>query len=199
MPPQFATGSSSAITATINFGADGPKDDDHNGVADSDAIVYSLSTTNGINSGLATTEGKEIFLFNEGNLVVGRFDSDGIGGVDKAAFALAIGADGHVSVAQYVSLHHPDEANFGNSFNSYDEGIYLNNGTVSATVTVTDGDHDTASQSADISKAVRFEDDGPTVSGVTDAGAQDELGASILDDEDTTSQSGVRNPGRPWR
>ena len=197
MPPQFATGSSSAITATINFGADGPKDDDHNGVADSDAIVYSLSTTNGIDSGLATTEGKEIFLFNEGNLVVGRFDSDGIGGVDEAAFALAIGADGHVSVAQYVSLHHPDEANFGNSFNSYDEGIYLNNGTVSATVTVTDGDHDTASQSADISKAVRFEDDGPTVSGVTDAGAQDELGASILDDEDTTLNPAFEIQGGP--
>ena len=165
MPAQYATGSGAAINATINFGADGPL----NGNAVT-ATAYSLNVANGTDSGLATTEGKEIFLFKEGNLVVGRFDSNGdthVDGTDNAAFAIAMDSTGKVSVALYVSLEHPDQATPGNGFNSYDEGIYLNNGTLSATVTVTDGDGDTASQSADISKAIRFEDDGPTVSGVT--------------------------------
>ena len=178
MPPQYATGSHAAINATINFGADGPL----NGNAGT-ATAYSLTVVNGTDSGLATTEGKEIFLFKEGNLIVGRYDGDNSGTVtdgfdntthspngsfvDPAAFAIAIDSTGKVSVALYVSLEHPDQATFGNGFNSYDEGIYLNSGTLSATVTVTDGDGDTASQSADISKAIRFEDDGPTVSAVT--------------------------------
>ena len=164
MPTQYATGSHAAINATINFGADGPL----NGNA-ATATAYSLTTVNGTDSGLHTTEGKEIFLFKEGNVIVGRYDSNGdthVDGTDNAAFAIAMDSTGKVSVALYVSLGHPDQATFGNGFNSYDEGIYLNNGTVSATVTVTDGDHDTASQSADISKAIRFEDDGPTISGV---------------------------------
>ena len=53
-----------------------------------------------------------------------------------------------------MSLHQPDTA-------SSDEGIYLNSGTLSVGVTIIDADLDTATQSVDISKSVRFEDDGP--------------------------------------
>ncbi len=170
MPPQFAQGTASVLAVDARFGADGPA-----GGNAAAATTYTLSTpVDGTDSGLKTTEGKTIELFNETNggdhYVVGRFDSDGNGhidGSDQAAFALTIDSTGVVSVALYVSLEHPDQANIGNGFESYDEGIYLNNGTLSANVTITDFDGDTATQGADISGLVRFEDDGPTVSGVT--------------------------------
>lgn len=187
MPTQYATGSTAVVSFAANFGADGPL----NGNAVT-AAAYSLNTTNGIDSGLKTTDGHEIYLFKEGSLIVGRYDGDNSGTVtdgfdntthnsdgsfvDPAAFALAMNSTGEVSVALFVSLNQPDQATFANGFNSYDEGVYLNSGTVSATVTVTDGDGDTASQSADISKVVRFEDDGPTVSGVT----YDQHGSNLI-------------------
>ena len=83
--PQFATGSSATVSIAANFGADGLLEGDPNS-----AIVYSLTTTNNINSGLTTTQGKEIFLFSEGGIIVGRFDLDGNGTFDTAAFAFRI-------------------------------------------------------------------------------------------------------------
>ncbi|WP_339410820.1 retention module-containing protein [Pseudomonas sp. EA_35y_Pfl2_R5] len=108
---------------------------------------------NGADSGLATTAGFAIKLYVENNLVVGRI----VGGPDtgKAAFAIAIGADGTVSVAQYVSLEHP----IGGS--SYDEAVSLS-GKVQAVLTVTDGDGDVAVDKVNIGSSIRFEDDGPT-------------------------------------
>ena len=52
----------------------------------------------------------QIFLENEGNLIVGRVDSNNDGLVstaENAAFAVAIDpTTGVLSVVQYVSLHH---------------------------------------------------------------------------------------------
>ena len=61
---------------------------------------------------------------------------------------------GQLSVVQYVSLHQPNTA-------SYDEGVFLKAGSLSVNVTVTDGDSDSLTKSADISANVRFDDDGP--------------------------------------
>jgi T1SS-143 domain-containing protein len=108
---------------------------------------------NGDDSGLRTTDGHSITLHLEGALIVGRI----VGGADagKAAFAIAIGIDGSLSVAQYVSLEHP----IGGS--SFDEAVTLA-GKIQAVVTVTDGDGDVAVDKVDIGSVIRFEDDGPT-------------------------------------
>ena len=113
-----------------------------------------------VDSGLATTEGKEIYLFseNDGTIIVGR-DLTAHSSLATAALrSRSIRTTGVISIAQYVSLHHPLTT-------SNDEGIYLNSGVLSATVTVTDGDGDYASQSTDIAGMIRFEDDGPSVTG----------------------------------
>jgi len=149
--PQYAQGLHSVVVlGTPNYGTDGP--------AATNPIQIGLSVSSaGVDSGLTTTEGKAIRLYVEGALVVGRFDSDNNGSYDKAAFALSIDPNGGIlSVAQYVSLHHPD-------IHSNDEGVYLANGSLLATVTITDGDGDHVTTSADISSAVRFEDDGPSI------------------------------------
>ncbi|WP_394562043.1 DUF5801 repeats-in-toxin domain-containing protein [Aquipseudomonas alcaligenes] len=152
--------------------------------------VISLQINGGdeTSSGLETTDGVEIFLFEEGGLIVGRV-ADGSGDPDPdgdVAFAISIDADtGVLSVAQYLSLHHP------NSPNNYDEAIDLvldgeqGVSLIQAVVTVTDGDGDVAvSDAVDIGHLVQFEDDGPDIT--------DEIATPILDDE---GQSSAVNPG----
>jgi T1SS-143 domain-containing protein len=171
MAAQFAQGSKAVVSPTIDFGSDGPATGAGGGIA------YSLSIVEGADSGLTTTEGQPILLYLDGaGRVIGVYDGGGAAG--KVAIAFHIDpATGFTSVAQYVSLAHPDT---GKS----DEGIYLKPGSLGVTVTVTDGDGDTASASTDISGLVRFEDDGPT--------AVDTVAGKILDDE---RQAGGINDG----
>ncbi len=162
--PQYAQGDGAVLAVTPNYGADGP--------AASNPLVYDLVlASQGVNSGLQTTEGKIIKLFDEGNVIVGRYDTSNgtVDSSDPAAFAFHVDATtGKLSVVQYVSLLHPDPANA-------DEGISLAPGSLSVKVTVTDGDLDQASQTADISSLVRFEDDGPSlVAGASVTGTVDE-------------------------
>ena len=139
-PIGYALSDSSIISlTTLNFGADGP--------ATSNSLVYSLNLNNpgsgGIYSGLTTTDGHDIHLFKEGDLIVGRYEigGDGIpdGSSDEvAAFAIAIDpVTGKVAMVHYVSLHHPDATN-------PDDTVDLNDGTLFVQVTATDsdGDHD---------------------------------------------------------
>ncbi len=151
--PQYATGSNAALNYAGDFGTDGPL-----GGSAAAATSYSLAIGNA-NSGLFTTDGGHaISLSLDGNIVVGRYDSNGDTTLDSVAFAFTIDPQtGVVSVVQYVALQHPDHT-------STDEGIYLNAGTLSAQVTITDGDGDHVTQGADISTAIRFEDDGPSAS-----------------------------------
>ena len=101
---------------------------------------------NGIDSGLMTTAGKHIFLFEQGGLIVGRFEggagSDPAESNDVAAFAIAIDDTGHISIAQFVSLQHPNTG-------SNDEDIFIGSGKISAVITVTDFDNDVATDSVD--------------------------------------------------
>nr|WP_292610192.1 DUF5801 repeats-in-toxin domain-containing protein [Nitrobacter sp. 62-13] len=156
MTAQYATGGTGVLDVNVNFGADGPKD----GSA-KDATVYSLSLGSGgpnglVDSGLTTTGGQHhIYLFSEDGVIVGRVD----GAQGVAAFAIAIDpATGVVSVAQYLSLNNPVTTDSN-------DPVFLNTGVLSATVTVTDGDGDHASQSADIGALIEFRDDGPTIVG----------------------------------
>ncbi|HVW91162.1 MAG TPA: DUF5801 repeats-in-toxin domain-containing protein, partial [Devosia sp.] len=156
MVAQYATGHGDVLDVTVTYGTDGP--------AASNALTYGLTLTeSGVDSGLMTTDGHHIYLFDENGIIVGRYDSptnsdDTVDSSDPAAFAVAIDpATGVLSVAQFVSLQHPDSA-------SNNEPVSLNTGVLVATATATDGDGDSVSQSADISSLVLFKDDGPTAS-----------------------------------
>ena len=146
---------------TANFGADG---------FGSQSFSVVLNGGNGTSSGLTTTEGVGINLFQvDPTLIVGRAGGAGA----PVAFAIAIDpATGTAYTAQYLSLDHPAEANAGNGFNSYDEFVAIAAGKISAQVTITDGDGDSVSTTTDISGNIRFEDDGPTAGAVSTGSAR---------------------------
>jgi len=111
-------------------------------------------------SGLTLTDGSAINLQLVGDTVVGVVSGGAFNG--QAAFAISINAaTGAVTVEQYLSLDHPTEATAGNGFVSYDETLALASGSLGVTVTVKDGDNDTAkSNTADVSNQITF-DAGP--------------------------------------
>ncbi|RAZ82482.1 hypothetical protein DPM33_34660 [Mesorhizobium hawassense] len=112
-----------------------------------------------MDSGLTTTDGTKIFLFKQGDVVVGRIGADAATAANGlAAFAVAIDSSGFVSVAQYASLHHGSADNPDTS-----EAVSIANAALQAVVTVTDGDGDTATNSVNIGSQVKFLDDGPTI------------------------------------
>ncbi|MEN3147477.1 DUF5801 repeats-in-toxin domain-containing protein [Neorhizobium sp. IRAMC:178] len=134
----------------------------------STALTLRIDGGNGINSGLMTTDGAHIYLYLEGEVVVGR-----VGGADGlAAFAIAIDGDGRVSVAEYLSLKHPNNA-------SSDEGVNLS-GKISAVLTATDYDGDVVTKSASIGNKIAFDDDGPLASGMKVSFTADEDDISNL-------------------
>ncbi|MEO5773016.1 MAG: DUF5801 repeats-in-toxin domain-containing protein, partial [Sphingomicrobium sp.] len=145
MAAQFATNANAIVnSAGTVFGADG-----------AGTAVFSLNVSAaGVDSGLNTTDGHDILLFKEGNLIVGRVS----GGTDdgKAAFALSIDSTGHVSMVEYLSIQHPNAAN-------PDDSVSIANGAVLAVVTATDADGDTSTASTAIGSLVSFRDDGPTL------------------------------------
>ena len=140
---RYAKSSAALVTtAGSSYGAD-----DEGGTT-----LLSLSIDGeGVDSGLKTTAGDTIRLYTDGDLVVGRVDGGTYDG--QAAFAVAVSQSGHISLAQYISLQHPDT-------NSHDEAVSLA-GKLSVVVTVTDGDGDVATDSVQVGQVVRFEDDGP--------------------------------------
>ncbi len=161
-PIGYAASVSELVTASITPGS--------GGIA---STVFSLVIDggNGTDSNLDTTEGNNILLFKEGDLIVGRVENGP--NEDKAAFAIAIDQNGKVYVAQYLSVKHSNGSD-------HDDPISPEN--ILASVVVTDNDGDTASDSADISDYVRFEDDGPFVNQV-----------QVLDFDD------VLNNGNPFQ
>ena len=150
--PGYAQSAGAVVTVSSDFGQDAS--------GATTALELSVADTA---SGLTTTDGHAISLGKEGALAVGRV----VGGADdgKAAFAIALSADGKLSVAQYISLNHP----VGGS--SYDEAIDLGD-KIKATWTVTDGDGDVKSVETSIGKQIVFEDDGPSITAYSASGSQ---------------------------
>jgi hypothetical protein len=165
------------------FGTDGP----HTGLSE----VFSLSVIDGTFSGLKTTEGFNIYLYNgsgptEG-LILGRVGNDNDDTPNDpndhgvVAFALTVDANTGIGyIAQYLSLQHPDQANSGNSFDSYDEQISIDPDAVQLVGTIVDGDGDAlGSQGVSVGQLFAFQDDGPTVSV---SGSYSGLGTIALDE-----------------
>ncbi len=167
MAPQYAT-QQGMVTAVVNEGAD------------DDATVtwaLKLSNGNGTYSGLQTTDGRDIYLFIEGGLVVGRYDkpNDGDNDVrqpgqwdpDPAAFAIHIANDGTLSMVQYVSIKHDDQKDSDESNDASDGDRRTNEETLAnkilAEVTVKDFDGDKATDTVEIGSRIVFQDDGPRI------------------------------------
>ena len=127
---QYAQSAAAVVNSTGTIGAD----------QENATTVFSLSVAS-LNSGLTTTDNHAIQLFNEGGIIVGRYDSNASGTItaaDNAAFAVAINSTtGVLSVVQYVSLHH----NSPDTPTDISEALNLGT-TINAVVTVTDGDGD---------------------------------------------------------
>ncbi|WP_448111024.1 DUF5801 repeats-in-toxin domain-containing protein [Pseudomonas lini] len=162
-PAEFAISTTPLATTTLSsFGQDA--------VGGTKVLSLAIVGGDGTDSLLATTDGKDIKLFKEGNLIVGRYDvANGTVTVDDpAAFAIALQQDGNVAVAQYVSLTHGTPGNGTTPAGSYDESVDLT-GLINAVVTVTDGDGDTSTDSVGIGNDINFDDDGPSAD-VADGG-----------------------------
>jgi hypothetical protein len=154
------------LTFTVDYGTDGPN------ATDDLQVTYDLTVTDGTFSGVQTTNGTDIYLYNGTGaltgLILGRVGSGGPsapgqGEPDDAgvvAFALTSDpATGELFLAQYLSLLHPDAGD--GSGGTYDELITLAEGTVFATVTIQDGDSDkVTSNEVDVGKLIGFQDDG---------------------------------------
>jgi len=157
----FARSTTSLVTnVTGNAGSDGPA---------AQELSYGLSVVNATASGVSTTGGTAIFMYNGtgtlAGLILGRVGNELAGG-DTAnangaiAFALAANSvTGEIYQAQYLSLLHPT-----GGAASFDETISLADGAVQASVSRTDGDGDSATDANNnIGLLVRFDDDGPGI------------------------------------
>ncbi len=154
--PISQTSATAVISATLVFGADGP--------AAANATSYGLALIGNGTTSLKTALG-------DFPITLVQTDADTITGTyngNTTAFTLSIGADGKLSVTQSVALEHNLD---GSDAAAYNDPLDLT-GLVLATVTITDGDGDTASDQTAIGGLVTFLDDGPsiTVSVGSDAG-----------------------------
>ncbi|MCV0352895.1 MAG: DUF5801 domain-containing protein, partial [Nitratireductor sp.] len=170
----------SALFAAPAYGADG-----------SGSVAYTLSATNGAQTGLWLTgesaPGDEIILVKVSDTEY-QGVAGGAGGTP--AFTISIdGATGAVTVTQHETLEHTTD---GGSGAAHDDALALSGAAaISVVQTVTDGDGDTASATSANALGITFEDDGPKAEAV--AGAT----ASVLLDESDGTGSGADgiNPG----
>ncbi|MGO4468975.1 DUF5801 repeats-in-toxin domain-containing protein, partial [Pseudoduganella sp. RAF53_2] len=175
MAAGYAQGSASVIDSSASVGG-------ADGLA---STVYSLAVSAaGVDSGLDTVAGDSIFLFKEGDLVVGRITSAGADN-GKAAFAVAINSStGVLSMAQYNAIKHPTGGT-----SSPDESLSVANTALLAVVTVTDGDGDPSSASVAIGARVSIQDDGPSAAAALGTGQvrHDETVGNQGDADDSTA------------
>lgn len=182
MTAAYAAGSAAILSTTgSSFGQD------EEGASDSFSLSLSAA---GADSGLTTTDGWGIFLYQiSDTLVEGRIS----GGSDdgKVAFAVAIDADtGYLSLAQYASLEHPDDTD-------PNDLVTVASGVLYAVYGVTDGDDDSANAEAvDIGASVGFLDDGPSALQPVGASIENTAGATATGDLDDAMATFAANFGQ---
>ncbi len=189
-PLGYAAGTASVVTLTGgDFGDDGP--------AAVGSVTYAPKVTDGTYSGVRTTGGTDIFLYNgtgaNAGLILGRVGTEASAtpGDDTAissgtvAFALALDpATGKIYMVQYLSLQQANTT-------SLDEPVSLSASALQVEVTYTDADGDPASTTFfNIGSQVKFEDDGPSVPTLTLNAA----GAVTHDESAGNQDSGTATP-----
>ncbi|MBR1126614.1 hypothetical protein JQ628_34200, partial [Bradyrhizobium lablabi] len=145
--------------ASQAYGADGP--------GSVTALGYSLSLagSNGVDSTL-DSDGASIFLHNINGVITGSTSSSTAGVTPgNTIFTIEVSSTGVVTLTQFAEIDH---ANNNDTSAPYDDQFaVLNTGLVNltATATITDGDGDTATDSAtvDLGGNIRFADDGPAI------------------------------------
>ena len=163
--PITVTSSSSVLSTTLSYGADG-----------AGTTVYSIATTDGTTSGFKTAVGDyTIYLAQTSSSEVTGYYTDSLG-VKHTAFTVTMGTDGKLTVSEYVALEHNTD---GSTPAAHDDVLQLASGLITAKVTMTDKDGDSTSSSAiDISSQITFLDDGPSASAVVATTILDEEGLS---------------------
>ncbi len=164
-----ATSLASVINFTSDFGADGEKDTEYT-ISVLDALGDPVASTD---SGLQTADGDLPITLEQTSdtVITGTFN----GGADEA-FVITINPDGTVTLEQKVALEHLVD---GDDVVVDHNDILNLAGKIGATVTITDGDDDEASESVEIGSNLRFFDDGPSVDLAN--GFADELSVSDTD------------------
>ena len=145
-PPTFTAGSSDGVTSNT---------------------TYALALAGGAATGLQTTAGGHaITLVESSGNILGRYDSDGVGGLDSTAFTVTLSGT-TVTLTSLVALEH-DNTQGGGEDNDLDLSGLIN---LVATVTITDGDGDgTSSQSTTASPlSLVFNDTNPVITVPFDA------------------------------
>ncbi len=164
-----ATSLASVINFTSDFGADGEKDTEYT-ISVLDALGDPVASTD---SGLQTADGDLAIILEQTSdtVITGTFN----GGADEA-FVITINPDGTVTLEQKVALEHLVD---GDDVVVDHNDILNLAGKIGATVTITDGDDDEASESVEIGSNLTFLDDGPSVE--LASGFADELSVSDTD------------------
>jgi len=144
---------SALFTETATPGADGEQ-----------SKVYSLVLNAGATGLTDTLSGEPVVLSEEGGAIVGRTETGG-----DEVFRISVDANtGDITVSQSRALFH--DQNPGSDAEAHDESLtpeVMNSGLVSLNVVLTDGDGDTASDTAELGALIKFEDDGPVLGDVT--------------------------------
>ncbi len=155
---------SALFTETATPGADGEQ-----------SKVYSLVLNAGATGLTDTLSGEPVVLSEEGGAIVGRTETGG-----DEVFRISVdGNTGDITVSQSRALFH--DQNPGSDAEAHDESLtpeVMNSGLVSLNVVLTDGDGDTASDTAELGGLIKFQDDGPVLGEVTAVAA----GALTLDE-----------------
>ncbi|MBF7730857.1 DUF5801 repeats-in-toxin domain-containing protein, partial [Pseudomonas sp. N040] len=150
--------------ASSSFGADGAGDT---------AWSYDLSVASpGVDSTLVSN-GDPIYLYELANgTVVGSTSAVAPVAIDSSVvFSLEVSATGEVRLSQYQEIDHEDNNDTSAPYDDQFAVLGSNLVSLTATVTVTDGDNDqySDSETIDLGGNVRFADDGPQFLSVMDA------------------------------
>ena len=127
------------------------------------STTYALGVSaTGADSGLDdTATGQSIYLYMDGNDVVGRVGSGGVADPTGVVAFRVTNSGGSLSLDQVRAVMHDID---GSTPADHDDAKTLSLATlITLTATITDGDGDTDSAVANIGQALSFEDDGPTL------------------------------------
>jgi hypothetical protein len=193
-------------TTSSSYGADG---------AGSTASTFTLGvSTQGVASGL-TSDGATIKLYLVGGKVIGSTSATEAGiAVGNTIFDVAVSGAGSVTLQQFAEIDHALPG-VGSNYAAQQATMADTLITLTNSVTLTDGDGDTATDSEvlNIGANIKFDDHGPTVTAISDlTGANDGLpiagtynfsvGADDVDNASTdgivlNSLTGTTAGGRP--
>ena len=156
-------------------------------------VTYALALAGSTATGLQTTVGNHpiTLVLVSGNQILGRYDSDGVGGVDSTAFSVTLSGT-TVTLQSLVALEHSNSPQGAGEDNTLDLNGLIN---VVATVSVLDGDNDPLSQqSTSTALSLTIDDTNPTLQ-ITSAVAVGSVAVSEASGAGGQAQVSITPPG----